>query len=50
MSEAHKKLDGAGRDVLAVTLNSMILLLDTDTFEEILKVQYPDEIAGWGLL
>lgn len=43
------KLDGAGRDVLAVTLNSMILLLDTDTFEEILKVQYPDEIAGWGL-
>ncbi|MFR9063072.1 MAG: hypothetical protein ACLVJO_04485 [[Clostridium] scindens] len=35
--------------MLAVTLNSMILLLDTDTFEEILKVQYPDEIAGWGL-
>lgn len=49
MRQKRIKLDGDDRNVLAVTLNSMQLLLDTDTLEEVLKVQYPDEIAGWGL-
>lgn len=46
MSEAHAWMGPAG--MLYITLNSMILL-DTDAIEEILKVKYPDEIAGWGL-
>lgn len=37
------------KEVLAITLNSMLLLLDVNTFEEVLKVQYSEEIAGWGL-
>lgn len=41
--------ESPAQEVLVVTLNSMLLVLDTDTLGEVLKVQYSDEIAGWGL-